>query len=213
MRLRVTSQMLNNNRRRAGISSRSSSLLNYVNGNKSGGSSRLSALNTGSTRANRLMASSYEKLEKSSVKLTDQAKLLSEKVDAKDGKIAEQVTKLIDNYNATLSDLKQSSGVLNQYYHQTLRDVALENQDALEEIGITVSSSGILSLNSEKLESADWEKVEKLLGSEGDFMKRMSYVAVRVADNAKTNAESLSSTYNSSGNLSSSYLSRINYRR
>lgn len=213
MRLRVTSQMLNNNRRRAGISSRSSSLLNYVNGSQSGGSSRLSALNTGSARANRLMASSYEKLEKSSVKLTDQAKLLSEKVDAKDGKITEQVTKLIDNYNATLSDLKQSSGVLNQYYHQTLRDVALENQDALEEIGITVSSSGILSLNNEKLESADWEKVEKLLGSEGDFLKRMNYVAVRVADNARTNAESLSSTYNSSGNLSSSYLSRINYRR
>lgn len=198
------------------MSSRGSSLLNYVNGNGAGGSSRLNALNTGSTRVNRLMANSYEKLQKSSLKLSDQAKLLSEKVDDKDNKdkkITDQVTKLVDSFNDTLSNLKQASGVLNQYYHQTLKDVSLDNQAALEEIGITVGSGGSLSLNREKLESADWEKVEKLLGSEGDFMKRMNYVASRVSDNAKTNAESLSSRYNSRGDISSSYLSRINYRR
>lgn len=213
MRLRVTSQMLNNNRRRAGMSSRGSSLLNYVNGNGAGGSSRLNAMNTGSARANRLMASSYEKLQKSSVKLTDQAKVLSEKVDAKDEKITDQADKLVDCFNDTLSNLKQASGVLNQYYYQTLRDVSLEKKEALEEIGITVGSGGSLTLNREKFESADREKVEKLLGSEGDFMKRMNYVASRVSDNAKTNAESLSSRYNSRGDISSSYLSRINYRR
>lgn len=195
------------------MSSRSNSLLNYVNGNGAGGSSRLNAMNTGSARANRLMANSYQKLEKSSVKLADQTKALSDKVDAKDKKITDQVTKLVDSFNDTLSNLKQSSGVLNQYYHQTLRDVSLENQAALEEIGITVSSSGTLSVSREKLESADWEKVEKLLGSEGNFMKQMSYVATRVSDNAKTNVESLSSRYNSRGDVSSSYLSRINYRR
>ena len=213
MRLRVTSQMLENNRRRAGRSSGSSSLLKYVNGNGAGGSSRLNGMNTASTRANRLMVKSYEALEKSSVKLTNQAKLLAGKVDDKDKKIMDQVTKMVDCFNDTLSELKQSSGVLNQYYYQTLRDVSLDNQAALEEIGITVASGGSLTLNREKLESADWEKVEKLLGSEGSFMKQMNYVASRVSDNAKTNAESLSSRYNSRGDISSSYMSRINYRR
>ncbi len=216
MRLRVTSQMLENNRRRAGRSSGGSSLLKYVNGNGAGGSSRLNTMNTGSARANRLMAKGYETLEKSSTKLVDQAKHLADKIDDKDNKdkkITDQAAKMVDCFNEALKDLKQSSGVLNQYYFQTLRDVSLENEDALEEIGITVSSGGSLSLNREKLESADWEKVEKLLGSEGKFMKQMNYVASRVADNARSNSESLSSRYNSRGDITSSYLSRINYRR
>ncbi len=222
MRLRVTSQMLENNRRRSGRSSGGSSLLKYVNNKGTGGSSRLKSMNTGSVRANRLMAKGYESLEKSSLNLKDQIRLLGEKVDGKDGndhaedkdkKITDQVEKMVDSFNDTLNDLKQSSGVLNEYYYQTLRNVSLDNKAALEDIGITVTSGGSLTLDRGKLESADWEKVKKLLGSEGSFMKRMDYVASRVADNARTNAESLSSRYNSRGDLDSSYLSRINYRR
>lgn len=212
MRLRVTPRMMNNSRRKAGLSS-VSSLLNHVKGNGNGGSSRISALNAQNSKASRVIQSGYEKLESASEKLTKQAELLAKKVDDKEKDLADQVVKLADSYNETLKGLKQAAGVLNQYYHQSLRDVAYEDQKELEEIGITVSSDGTLSVNREKFNAADREKVEKLLGSAGDFQKRVSFVASRINDNAKTSVESVSSRYNSRGDITSSYLSRFNYRR
>ena len=65
-------------------------------------------------------------------------------------------------------------------------------------------------LDKEKLKAADAEKVKKLLGSEGDFLKRVSLVASRVSDNAAANRQSLSNSYNARGNIMNSYLSKYN---
>ena len=120
---------------------------------------------------------------------------------------------MANSFNETLSELKGASGVLNQYYYQTMKETSTGNQNALAEIGITVAADGRLSVNREKLENADAEKVKKLLGSQGDFLKKVSFVATRVSENARASAASLSNTYNSRGDLSNSYLSRISYRR
>lgn len=212
MRIRVTPRMVDNSRRKAGLSS-GSSLLDYVNGKGQGGSSRISALKAQNSRASRAVQSSYEQLEDVSGKLTKQAELLAKKVDDKEAKFVDQAVELADRFNETLKGLKQAGGALNQYYHQTLRDVAFDDQKALEEIGITVASDGTLSVNRDKLGAADREKVGKLLGSEGDFQKRVGIVASRVYDNAQSSVESASSRYTSRGDITSSYLSRINYRR
>lgn len=212
MRIRVTSQMLNNNKRRTGMSSDSSSLVNHLTRSGTGGSSRIASLNA-DNKAGRVIQSNYKKLEETSERLAKQADQLAAKVDGKENGFVEQAQKLAESYNDTLKNLKQTSGVLNQYYHQSLRDIAFDNKTSLAEIGITVSSDGTVSVNREKLESADREKVEKLLGSEGDFLKKVSFVGSRIADNAKTNVESVSGRYNARGNLSNSYLSKINYRR
>ncbi len=92
-----------------------------------------------------------------------------------------------------------------------MKEISGTNQNELEEIGITVSADGSLSLNRERLAGADKEKVGRLLGSNGDFAKRVSYVSSRVADNAEVNAQSISNRYNSKGSIASSYLNKYNF--
>lgn len=160
-----------------------------------------------------MIGSRYEKLDTTAGELADRAKLLGTAVDGEDKNIVDQAVKMADSFNETLNQLKDASGVLNQYYYQTLKETSTGNLNALEEIGIKVAADGRLSINREKLESADAEKVKALMGSQGEFLKKVSFVASRAADNAQASASSLSNRYNSRGDLSNSYLSRISYRR
>ena len=119
---------------------------------------------------------------------------------------------MVSDFNSTLKYLRQNSGVLNEYYRQSLKETAATNKKELEEIGISVSNDGSLTLNQEKLAEADEDKVRKMLGTDSDFIKRINAVASRAADNARANAESVSSQYNAAGGLASSYLSKYNFR-
>ena len=118
----------------------------------------------------------------------------------------------MSNFNDTLDYLKQSSGILNDYYRQSMKEIATTNKSALEEVGITVRTDGTLSLDKDKLAGADEEKIKKALGASSDFAKRMEAVASRAADNAKASAQSVASQYTSSGALANSYLSKYNFR-
>mgnify|MGYP001115931735 CR=1 FL=1 len=209
---RMTTQMLSSTRRRAGLSARKSPLLSSVRSSGTGTGSRMDALRENSTQSNRILRSSYEKLEKSAASLAEQTKLLAEKADLGGKECADTVKDVVEHFNDTMKYLKQSSGVLNNYYRQTLKEVACSNKAALEEIGVLCASDGSLSVDSKKLESADAEKVKAVLGSSSDFAKRIGAVAGRAADNARANAESVSSQYTKAGGLASSYLSRYNFR-
>lgn len=208
--------MVNNSRRKTGLptsrKSNSNSLVNYLQKDGLGINSRLGAMNATNIQASRTEKNNAAKLQSSSTQLTQQLQLLGEKVDGGSNTIVSTVESVITNYNETSKNLTKVSGVLNDYYRQSMRDVVLANKEALAEIGITMSASGSLALDKEKLESADAEKVKKLLGTEGDFVKRLGMVASRVSDNATASVESTSSSYNSSGNLMNSYLSKHNYR-
>ena len=213
---RTTTKMVNNSRRRAGLptkmrSSRNS-LVNYLQKDGLGTNSRWGAMNAESIQANRTEKNNAARLHGSSTMLQQEIKMLGEKVDTGSKTISSTASSMVDQYNDTLKNLKKCSGVLNDYYLQSMREVAKTNKGALAEIGIEVSADGSLSLDKEKLETADEEKVKKLLGSEGVFVKRIGIVASRVVDNAMASVESASSRYNSSGNLMNSYLSKYNFR-
>ena len=207
--MRITTQMLNNSRSRAGLPI-NSSLVDFMRG--SGSNNLKSGLNTSSKVKDILAKSKYEKLEKSSTELTEQADKLSEKVDKDSTDIGAEASSLVDKFNETLRNLKQASGTLNSFYFASLKEAATSNKEALAEIGITMASDGTLTLNKEKLESADGEKVKKLLGSEGTFAKKVSVVAAKVADNAAANVESTSSYYSANGSLGNSYASKYNFK-
>lgn len=209
---RTTTQMLNNSRRKTGTSSRRSSLLGTLQNKGVLGNSRLSALNANCAQSTRLTKASYEKLQRSSASLAEQTKLLAEKIAVGGKDITATAASMVGHFNDTLKNLTQASGVLNDYYRQTLKEAAANNRPAFEEIGITVAADGSLSLNKDKLAGADEEKIKKALGGASDFAKQVNAIATRVADNAKASAESVSSQYNSSGSLASSYLSRYNFR-
>lgn len=213
MRLRVSPRAMTgtNLRNRASVKRRSV-LAGSAQNVKLKKGSRLSALNATNTVSNKLERANYQKMGKAADGLADRLSWLSQKAAEGGKSIGDKAKELVDYYNDTMKNLRQSSGILNQYYHQSLKEIALSNRGELEEIGIAVAADGALSLNRDKLESADTEKLKKVFGAESDFVKRGSVVAGRVADNAKANAQSLFNQYNAAGGLANSYLSRYNFR-
>lgn len=211
---RTTTQMLNHSRRKTNLSSsRRNSLLSALgNQNSRLASSRLNPSNISSIQTTRLQKSNYEKLERSATSLMEQTKLLAEKADAGGKDLSSTAAQMVSDFNNTLDYLRGASGILNDYYRQSMKEIAATNKSGLAEVGITVRADGTLSLDKDKLASADAEKVKSVLGASGDFAKRMDTIASRTADNAKASAASVASQYTSSGALSSSYLSRYNFR-
>lgn len=211
--MRITTGMLKIAHRRSGFSQKGSSLLNYV-GKKGAATSRMTSMSASaaSVRSARIERGNYEKLEKSADGLTNAISALTAKVDSGSENVVSEAVSMVEKFNETLRNLKNSSGVLNQFYHQSMKDIAETNKNELAEIGITVSSDGSLALNKEKLAASDGEKIGRLLGSRGDFAQRAGIVASRAADNAGVNAESAFSQYNAKGSIANSYLNRYNFR-
>jgi hypothetical protein len=155
----------------------------------------------------------YENLEKNATSLSETAsKFASKDKDSifstaeDDDELYDSVESLVDSFNSTLKGLNSSSGTLNDYYARTLKMSALQSKKTLSDIGISVSSGGYLTLNKTTLKSADADTIEKVLGSSGTFTQKVSFVSGRVADNAQTNLNSLSSRYSSSATAYSSYI-------
>ena len=79
---RTTTQMVSTSKRRAGLSSRHSSMLSSVRSRRSGisvGSSWMDVMNANSVQSSRLDRVKYDKLQKASASLVEQTRLLAEK--------------------------------------------------------------------------------------------------------------------------------------
>lgn len=210
--MRVTTQMLNESARKAGLPIHDTSLLNYINkGN--GGNGLLDAIsdkkdqNTG--KVNRMQKYGYEKMEKLAGGLSQSAEALlvkenglfdkaKESGDTKD--VVKGVENMVNAYNDTLLALKKETGAINRLYLESLKSAAKENEAALKKAGVTMAEDGQLVIDKEKLSEADLETLEKAFGSSGDFTSKVSYVAGRVEDNAAANLDSISNQYTSGGN-------------
>ncbi len=214
--MRITTGMLKIAHKRGSVQ-KGSSLLNYV-GKAGAGTSRMNAMAAANSRNMsvfgniKLDKSNYEKLEKSADELTDAVSDLASKVDSGTDDVSSEAELAVNKFNENLKNLKVSPGVLNQFYYQSMKEISVTNRSELEEIGISVAEDGTLTLNKQKLASADGKTVAKLLGSGGDFSLRVRQVSSRVADNAGVNAQTVSSRYTSKGRVTNSYLNRYNFR-
>lgn len=205
--------MVNTGKRRAGLSSRRMSALRNKRSTGLGTTSRLSAMNASSVQTSRLARGKFEKLQKSASSLTEQTQLLAERADEGGKGLTATAAEVVSDFNDTLKNLKEASGVLNSYYHQSMKEIATGQRKELESVGITVAADGKLTLDKEKLAEADAEKVKAVLGSDSVFAKRVNAVASRAADNARASAESASSQYTAAGGFANSYIgSRYNFR-
>lgn len=153
----------------------------------------------------------YERMQSKADQMITAGSQLGAKADSGDDCVREAQS-FLEAYNSTVNVLEGATGILNRYYQQMMKQTYSDHQRELEELGITQSTSGKLTLNREKLKEADPERIRKLLGGEGDFVRRASYVASRISDNAKTNIQNLSTSYNARGDIMNSYLSRYNLR-
>lgn len=215
--MRVTTQMLNESARKAGLPINGTSLLNYING--SSDNTLLGALNKNNT-TDAVTKTKYEKLEKAADQLlqastifteTGEDSLFSKAKESGDKQdIYNAVEDFIGKYNSTLSALKNTSDTLNDYYSQMLKSAASDNKDVLESIGITIAKDGSLSVDKDKLKETDIDTLEKALGNTTGFTKKAAYVAERVSDNTRSSQSSLSSQYSSTGLLYSALASKYN---
>ena len=215
--MRITTQMLNESARKAGLPINGTSLLNYINGNSN--NTLLNALNKNSA-TDVATKTKYEKLEKAADQLSEAASvfiatgedsLFSKARESGDNQdVYNVVEDFVGKYNSTLSALKNTSSTLNDYYSQMLKSTASDNKKALESIGITIAKDGSLSVDKDKLKEADIDTLEKVLGNTKGFTQKAAYVADRVSDNAHTNQSSLSSQYSSTGSLYSALASKYN---
>ena len=213
--MRVTTQMLNESARKAGLPVNRTSLLNYINSDKNSNTNSLlqslSKSSSTSSVADTENRKNYEKLGKEADRLTDAAAGLMKAGDdnlftqAKESgdtqKICENIENLLKSYNSTLKALKNTSGTLNDFYRQMLSDAPEEAKESLANIGITFDKDGTASVDTEKLKKADLETLEGLFGSKSSFMSKLHFVSTRIADNADANLESAGNTYSSKGRL------------
>lgn len=221
--MRVTTQMLNETAKRTGIPINQSNLLSYINNSgQTDGNTLLDALKD--AKEKKVSAEStenYQKLQKAADSLQEQAdKLTASGEDSFFDKIKESgdhealqagVKNYVKSYNDTLSALKKAPSLLNDYYSQMMQEAAQDNSEALSNIGVTVGKDGSLFVDEEKLKDATIEDVEAVFGASGEFSSKTSFLAERISDNAQTNAKSVSSQYDATGNLYSQLASQYNF--
>lgn len=218
--MRITTQMLYESARKAGRPINNNSLLNYIN-NDSSQLSVMNALNKNHNVVDTEKRSNYEKLEKAAEQLFQKAEVFSTegensifakaKESGSNQQIYDAAEALVENYNNTIKTLKTGSGALNDFYRQMLQETATENSEALKNIGITIAKDGTAVIDQEKMKTADIDSLEKALGPNGNFSKKVAFLAERIADHAEANAESLTSQYNSSGNLYSAMSGKYDF--
>ncbi len=75
-----------------------------------------------------------------------------------------------------------------------------DHKDELSALGITMDKNGKLSIDKEKLKSADLSRLESVFGAEGTLTSRLNLIAGKVADSAEASLKSASSQYNAAGN-------------
>lgn len=141
MDMRITTQMLNESARKAGLPVNNTSLLNYIN-NKGQGNSLLDALNEKKEIAkNAVQKSNYENLEQQADGLTKLAHALLQEgeknlfEEAKESgdnqKVYDCIEDFFENYNSTLKELRNTSNTMNDFYRKMLTEATAEMKESL----------------------------------------------------------------------------------
>jgi flagellar capping protein FliD len=121
--------------------------------------------------------------------------------------VKKQVQEFISDYNDVVKNLGSSSSALNTYYKQMLEEAYSDSEESLSNIGISMDKKGYLRLDESKFAGADIDTLETALGKTSVFSTKAGFIASRVANNAESYLESLSSQYSATGRNYSSYLS------
>ena len=83
-------------------------------------------------------------------------------------------------------------------YLKQLHGFVVSHKSKLENIGITEDKNGLLTVDRNKLEAADLEKLKNVFQGENSFAQKVADRSKKVEENADTNLNSLNSaTYSS----------------
>lgn len=211
--MRITNQMLTNSAAKSGISLQRASLLDVLNSKSSSALFGGVGNNTNKGVSDILKKNNYSKLEDTSENLnkyasklanTDKNSIYDKAKESGDLKeLLSDVGKMVEEYNATMSQLKKTGGTMDEFYRRQLIEIPAGCKDALKSIGITQAKDGSLSIDEKILQNADADTLKRALGSETKFASKLSLVSNRINQNASANVTSAFSRYTSNG---SSYM-------
>ena len=204
--MRITTQMLAHSAAKSGIPFQQTTLLDILN-KKSSFSGLLNGVNASADAtaiAKKKYSSSFVATDKNSI--YDRAK---ESGSTKD--IVSSAKKMVESYNATLKQLRETGDTLNEFYRQQLKDIPAGDKEALKSIGITQAKDGSLSIDEKVLQSADADTLKKVLDGDTGLASKISFVSGRISQNAASNVVSTSSQYTSNGSSLLSALETSKY--
>ncbi|MCR4842085.1 MAG: hypothetical protein K5840_02360 [Eubacterium sp.] len=145
----------------------------------------------------------YANLSASAENTQDLIETLQEAAESGDSTaIAAALSDFATSYNSMVGYLKDVGSAECVAMIGAFTSYFSDNEDALESIGITFSSSGKITVDSEALAAADSEEVAKLLGSSSSLMqnmKKMTDATVEVATLKVSADQALSTLYGSAG--------------
>ena len=119
--------------------------------------------------------------EKSIDEMTDEEKTTYKK------NVTDEVSALITEYNDMMAGMTDAGGKVNEIYISQMKGYFQNAQKQLAELGITENTNGKLTLDKEKLASADVAKIKEVLGKKGTFIDDIGKRAENVLSNAETN--------------------------
>ena len=224
--MRVTTNMVNDAAKRAGLPVLNQSLLDNLNGSKAtqgaDDQTLLKALSKKDTGISGKMSKTYEELGKSAKGLEDCLEKLTgskgedmlekARVSGSKEELYRTVNELAQYYNDTMDRLSKTSSQLDRFYREGMADVINENKDLLESVGISLSANGHLSVDETKFKGADVESLERVFGSGKEWKDKLLFLADRISDNAAIFRESLINQYGMDGNSFAAYTnSRFDY--
>jgi len=206
--MRVTTQMLNESARKAGLPINNTSLLNYIK-NEGTGNTLLDALNKSNEIS--VKKGGYEKIDKEADQLMQAANNLLQDGEnslfeqaKKSGdyqKVYDGIANLFERYNGTLKALKATSNTMNDFYRQMMLEASSETKESLSGVGVTFAKDGTAKVDMEKIKLNDFETLAGLFGKDSDFVNKIGFLSTKVSDNAEVNIKSLNSAYNASGKI------------
>lgn len=90
----------------------------------------------------------------------------------------------VKSFVNTYNNLMDSAGASNEYdiYHpeKFVKSLTKEQEKSLEDLGITISASGKLKLDEDKLMEAKPAKIGKLFSEDSDFTKKINFYANKI---------------------------------
>ena len=196
--MRVTTQMLNETARKAGLPINNSTLLDYIN-NDSSADSMLNSINGSTSAATQMLKA---KVSKTGYENTDKS---SEDLQNAIDKLAGEKSTVFKDARESKDTSKVTAAAQDEFYKKALKGLPKSIKESLEKVGITYNSDGTLEVDSDKLKKADVDSLEKIFGSDSEFMKKLSFVTDRIESNAEANLQSVSSTYSSTADIMSSF--------
>lgn len=208
MGTKINSLILSNrllSQARSRTRSQSGSLGSIMNGSSdSGKNAMLDAIknkNTGNSfsKADAQSKENYTAMKKAAESLQERTKKLlgwkekewetmtQEELAGYKEEAASQAAGFVSEYNAMIKSMTDESGQVNKIYLNQLKECFKNAKDALEELGITQSADGTLSLDREKFMAADAAKIQKALCSAGSFVDDVNKKTANIISNADTN--------------------------